>query len=145
VRAWSFGLISLALCFGVVARCLDWMRDWQDVTRVALADARDAGRFLQSTAPASLIVCDEATVEVLSELPSSRFLRAHVSTSFIPALLQLSSTQDVIVLSRAERMHEILHLGRLGYGAPDGPAEALLAVHLPLHTSTARARPQHAE
>jgi hypothetical protein len=145
VGTWSFGIISLALCFGVVVRCLDWMRDWQDVTRAALPDARHAGQFLQSTAPASLIVCDEATVEVLSGLPSSRFLRAHVGASFIPALLQLSSTRDVIVLSRAERMHEILQLGRLGYGAQDGPAEALLAVHVPVHANTARARTRQGE
>jgi hypothetical protein len=145
VGTWSFCLISLALCFGMLVRCLGSMRDWQDVTRAALADARHAGQFLQSTAPASLIVCDEATVEVLSGLPSSRFLRAHVGASFIPALRQLSATQDVIVLSRAERMHEILQLGRLGYGAPDGPAEALLAVHVPVHADTDRARPMQGE
>jgi hypothetical protein len=140
VGAWSFGIISLVLCSGVVVRCLHWMEDWQDVTRAALDDARRAGRFLQTTEPASLIVCDEAPVEVLSGLPSSRFLRARVDAGFIPELLQLSSTRDVFVVSRAERMHEVLDLGRLGYGAPDGPAEGFLAVHLPAHANTARAR-----
>jgi hypothetical protein len=145
IRAWSFGIISLSLCLGVVVRCVDWMGDWQDVTRAALGDARRAGRFLQTTAPGSLIVCDEAAVEVLSGLPSSRFLRARVGAGFIPTLLQLATTRDVFVVSRAERMHELAGLGSLRYGAPGAPAESLLAVQVPVHASSARARPVRGE
>jgi putative flippase GtrA len=126
-----FAVISGILCLITLLRLQESLLEWQTLTRNALPDARLAGRYLQTTPGASLIVCDEASVEVTSGLPSSRFVRAHVSERSIGELLRLSQARDVYVLSRAERMHELARLGEVSYGSLDTADDGFVAVHLP--------------
>jgi hypothetical protein len=106
------------------------MGEWRHVTRAALPDARAAGEFLRTTPPTSLIVCDEASVEVLSGLPSERFVRAHVAESSRAQVADLSRARDVFVVSRASRLAALQGWGSLAFGAPDAPPDAFAALHV---------------
>jgi hypothetical protein len=86
---------------------------------------------LAATPPCSVIVCDDAAVEVLSGLDASRFVRARVEPRVVPELLKLSRSRDVYVISRAAQMSAVMSLGNLAYGGSSGPTDRLVAVHVP--------------
>jgi hypothetical protein len=127
----TFALLAGCMVGSALLRLETWMGEWRDVTRAALPDARAAGQFLRTTPPASVIVCDEASVEVLSGLPSERFVRAHVAEGFRHQVAELSRGRDVFVVSRASRVAALEGWGSLAFGAPDAPSEAFVALHIP--------------
>lgn len=127
----SFALLAACLVGGTLLRLGIWTREWRDVTRTAQRDARAAGQFLRTTPPASIIVCDEASVEVLSGLPSARFVRARVGESSRTLLAELSKARDVFVVSRASRVSALDGRGALAFGALNAPGDAFVALHVP--------------
>ncbi len=127
----SFALVGVLVVVSALARLEAWMSAWRRTTETALLDSRAAGRFLAATPPCSVIVCDDAAVEVLSGLDGSRFVRSRVEPRVVPELLKLSRSRDVYVISRAHQMSAVMSLGNLAYGGASGPADRLVAVHVP--------------
>jgi hypothetical protein len=130
-----FVLLGLVALITTLVRLDAWMGVWQHTTQTALLDARAAGSFLAATPRCSVIVCDDAAVEVLSGLDSSRFVRARVEPRVVPEVLRLSRSRDVYVISRAAQMSAVMQLGNLAYGGSSGPSDRLVAVHVPIKAS----------
>jgi hypothetical protein len=126
----SFALMAACVIGSVLLHLETSMRQWREVTRNALPDARAAGQFLRTTPPSSVIVCDEASVEVLSGLDSVRFVRARVGESSRARLAELSRSRDVFVVSRASRIAALDARGSLAFGAVNGPPDAFVILHL---------------
>jgi hypothetical protein len=131
----SFALLAGYVVGGALLGLETWMGEWRQVTRTALPEARAAGQFLRTTPPGSVIVCDEASVEVLSGLASERFVRAHVAEGSRRHLAELSRGRDVFVVSRASRVGALEGWGALAFGTPDAPGEAFVALHIPARTA----------
>jgi hypothetical protein len=130
IGALCFAVLSALVCSSALLRLQVSMHDWQAVTTNALPDARLAGRYLQTTPEGSLIVCDEASVEVTSGLKSSRFVRARVNDGSIRDVRGLAQSRDVYVMTRAERLRGLTGLGDISYGSLDGPADGFAALHV---------------
>jgi hypothetical protein len=126
------GAAPVLLCAAVIASAalrLDAsLAIWSETTRTALHQTRELARFLRATPPASLIVCGDAAVEVLSELPSERFARSRLDERSAARLTEWSRSRDVYVVDRAENLGAFLHAGPVSYGAADGPPDAWLAI-----------------
>ena len=102
---------------------------WRERTAAALPDRRDAGRFLRSLPESSLILCDDAPAEVLSELPSSRFARDYLGADAVGQVRKWARSEDVVVLSSVARLSKALPLGEVVYGDP--AKEGLIGLHVP--------------
>lgn len=137
----SFALLAALVVGGTLLRLEARMREWRDVTRNALPGARAAGQFLRTTPPSSLIVCDEASVEVLSGLESARFVRLRVDESSRAEVAELSQERDVFVVGRASKMTALEGWGSLAFGAPNAPREAFVAFHVPARARQVRSGP----
>lgn len=127
----SFALLAACVVGSTLLRLEAWMREWRDVTSAALPDAQAAGQFLRATPPASLIVCDEASVEVLSGLASERFVRTHVGESTRGRIAELSQSRDVFVVSRAARVAALDGWGSMAFGAVNASRDALAVLYVP--------------
>ena len=108
---------------------------WKETTRVALASERAAGRFVASLPGSALVVCDEASVEVLSGIEAERCLRSRVRPELMPELLRRAETSDVFVVSRSERIESVTALGPVVYRSQSGTALAVLHVEGPALTA----------
>jgi hypothetical protein len=124
-------VVAGAVLTGSTLRLGSSSRAWQDATRNALPEPRALARFLRSTPASSLLVCAEASIEVLSELDRQRFLRFRLDAHTAPRLAELARARDVIVVDRAWRLQALLRAGHLSHGAVDGPPDAFVAVFLP--------------
>jgi hypothetical protein len=125
-------LLLVGLSFSTLEERLS---EWQDTTTFALGTRRAAAHFVRSLPEDALIVCDEASVEVLSQLPRTRFMRTFVSDAAAPRLLALASAREVYVLSWRTRMSKLMQLGRVVYSQEEKNGDALVAVHLALPAS----------
>lgn len=123
-----FGVLASALLLAELGYAAERLGDWLRHTEAALLDRRDAGRFLRSVPEHSLIVCDEASVEVLSGLPRARFVRPYLGHGAANMILALAARQELYVLSWAARLDDVLPLGELVYG--ERAARGLLGVHV---------------
>jgi hypothetical protein len=121
-RAGSIGLALLSLLVLVqAARELPVpLAGWRQHTASAFPEQRDAARFLRSLPESAPLWCDDAATEVLSQLPSERFVRKYLGQDAIAQLRQWHRSDEVIVLSQAERMREVLPFAELLYGDPQG-------------------------
>ena len=128
----AYVVVGLLVAGSALVRLDTWMGAWRHTTETALLDSRRAGRFVAATPRCSVIFCDDAAVEVLSGLDSSRFVRARVEPRIVPELLKLSRSRDVYVISRAAQMGAVLSLGSLAYGGSSGASDRLVAVHMPV-------------
>ena len=138
VRAVSFTLLALGtICAQQVVLGGPWDA-WKQTTRHALASERAAGRFVASLPTASLVVCDEASVEVLSGIEPERFMRSRVRPELMPELLRRAETRDVFVVSKSDRIESVTALGPVIYRSEAGTALAALHVESPARTITAR-------
>lgn len=124
----AFAATALAVLLPVLLALDARLASWQAETETALLDRRAAGRFLRSLPAGALIVCDEASVEVVSGLPAERFVRAYLGTDAEHTLRSLARTRDVYVLSWAARLRSVTHLGDVVYGPSD--RDGLLGVHI---------------
>ncbi len=126
----SFVLLALLVLGGSVERLETAMQSWQAVTVAALREQRAVGDYLSSTEPSSLIVCDDAHVEVLSGIDGSRFMRTGVGERALPAIVLLSRSRDVYMVGRAVQLAPLGQLGALSYGALDAAPDAYAVIHL---------------
>ncbi|HTV21019.1 MAG TPA: hypothetical protein VMG12_20175 [Polyangiaceae bacterium] len=126
----TFAALSACIALGAALRLHSAARDWWERTRTALAEPRAVAEFLRSTPEASLIVCDEASVEVLSGLDRSRFLRTHLDERLAPLVAEQTRSRDVFIVNRARRLGAFLHAGPARYGALDGPPDAFVAIEV---------------
>jgi hypothetical protein len=131
-------LLGAAVVASTGLRLDESLATWSETTRTALHQAREVARFLRATPPASLIVCDDAAVEVLSELPSERFARTRLDERGAARVTEWSRSRDVYIVDRARNLGAFLHAGPVSYGAVDGPPDALMAIVVragaPAHT-----------
>lgn len=136
-RAVAPAFASLSLLVGSLSlsTLTERLSEWQSATARALLERRAAAHFLRSVPGDALIVCDEASVEVLSELPRQRFMRTFINDAAAPRLLALASKRDVYVLSWRTRMSQVMQLGRVVYSREENGGDALVAVHLALPAS----------
>lgn len=128
--ALSFAALGLCVAIGALLQLQRSSRGWWEHTRTALAEPRAAAEFLRSTPESSLILCDEASVEVLSGLGRSRFVRAHLDEHLAPLAANWARSRDVLVVNRARRLGAFLHAGPVRYGALDGPQDAIVAIEV---------------
>jgi hypothetical protein len=118
-----------ALALGLELRSLELpLQRWREHTAAALPDRRAAGRFLRSLPPSSLILCDDAAAEVLSQLPSSRFARDYLGADARRRCASGRARRTCVVLSSAERLSKALPLGEVVYGDPAGTG--LIGLHV---------------
>lgn len=131
VGAMSFSLLGLG-AIGVQQAVLGGRWEaWKNTTRHALPAERAAGRFVASLPSASLVVCDEASVEVLSGIEPERVLRSRVRPELMPELLRRAETRDVFVVSKSDRTDSVAALGSIVYRSETGTALAALHVAAP--------------
>jgi hypothetical protein len=130
---------ALSVCVGASAalRLQSASAGWWELTRSALAEPRAVAEFLRSTPASSLILCDEASVEVLSGLDRSRFVRAHLGAQTASLVAEWTRSRDVFIVNRAGRLGAFLHAGPARFGDVDGPADAFVAIHLPAGAAVA--------
>jgi hypothetical protein len=126
-----FTALSLCVGAGAALRLRSALEGWWQLTRGALAEPRAVAEFLRSTPASSLILCDEASVEVLSGLDRSRFIRAHLDAQTASVVAEWTRSRDVFIVNRAGRLGAFLHAGPARYGDVDGPRDAFVAIHLP--------------
>lgn len=126
-----FTALSLCVGAGAALRLRSALEGWWQLTRGALAEPRAVAEFLRSTPASSLILCDEASVEVLSGLDRSRFIRAHLDAQAASLVAEWTRSRDVFIVNRAGRLGAFLHAGPARYGDVDGPRDAFVAIHLP--------------
>jgi hypothetical protein len=103
---------------------------WWNTTRTALQQPRAVAHFLRVTPTSSIIVCDDASVEVLSGLHPARFVRAHLDDRTASRIIEWSRTRDVYIVDRARNLGALLQAGPASYGAVDGPPDAFVAIHV---------------
>lgn len=102
---------------------------WRDATREALREPRAVAALLRATPPDALIVCGDAAIEVLSELPPGRFSRLP------PALLEaqlaeLHPARHAYIVQRTRQLGDWARAGVVVYGALDGPADAFVVMRV---------------
>lgn len=128
VHAVSFALLGLG-AIGAQQVLLGSSWDaWRQTTRYALPSERAAGEFIASLPRASLVVCDEASVEVLSGVEPGRIMRSRVRPELMPELLLRAETRDVFVVSRSDRTESVAALGPIVYRSTAGTSIAALRV-----------------
>lgn len=132
----AFAAMAACLALGAFRVLETSLGDWRRHTAFGLQQQRAAAHFLNGTPTESILVCDEASVEVLSELPTSRFVRVFVSEQAAAGMVALARACDVYVMSWRPRMAPLLPLGELVYGEAEGNDTDLVAVRL--------YRPRHA-
>jgi hypothetical protein len=129
--AWLSGAAPVLLCAAVVTdaglRLDASLATWSETTRTALLQPREVARFLRGTPAASLIVCDDAAVEVLSELPRERFVRTRPDERSA-ALAEWSRSRDVYLVGRARNLGAFSSAGPVSYGTLDGSPDAWIAI-----------------
>jgi hypothetical protein len=80
-------------------------------------------------------------VEVLSGLDPARFMRGHLDPHGVARVHELAKDQDVYVVDRARQLDAFMQAGRISFGAPGGPPDALMALHF--SAASAGLAPQH--
>jgi hypothetical protein len=126
-----FTALSLCAGTGAALRLGSASAGWWELTRRALPEPRAVAESLRGTPASSLILCDEASVEVLSGLDRSRFIRARLDAQTLSRVAEWSRSRDVFVVNRAGRLGAFLHAGPARYGDVDGPLDAFVVIHLP--------------
>jgi hypothetical protein len=128
--AGSIGLAALSLLVLVpAARELPApLAGWRQHTASAFPEQRDAARFLRGLPESAALWCDDAATEVLSQLPSERFVRKYLGQDAVAQLRQWHRSEEVVVLSQAERIREVLPFAELLYGDPQGAGLIALRV-----------------
>lgn len=121
---------ALALLLSVqAARLLPApLHAWREHTAAALPDRREAASFLRSLPESMPLWCDDAAAEVLSELPGARFVRSYLGHGALAQLRGWQATEEVIVLSLAERLRQLLPHAELLYGDAEGTGLIALRV-----------------
>src|SRR5690606_17316715 len=97
------GLLGAALADGLL-RLDTALSAWRHATRGALSEARAAAESLRRAPPEGVLIADEAAVEVLSGLPSERFLRATLGPDLAARLPELARSGPVFIAGRSERL-----------------------------------------
>jgi len=123
----AFGALA---AWGALARLEGGLAPWSVATRSALPEVRRLAEFLQALPGAALVVCDDAVVEVLSELEPARFVRTRPDARFETRLRELAASGDVYIVSRVRQLHGYVPAGRVSYGELDGPPEAFVAIRV---------------
>lgn len=121
-------LLGSALIISAALRLDETLPIWAERTRMALEQPRALARFLRGTPAASLIVCDDAAVEVLSELPGERFARERFDERSATRIAEWSRSRDVYIVDRARNLGALMHGGPVSYGDVDGPPDAMIAI-----------------
>src|SRR4029453_18854088 len=110
-------LLCVALAFGVGRRLDDSLSLWWNTTQSALRPEREMATFLRSTPQSALIVCAEASVEVLSGLSATRFVRAHGAALDPARVEEWSRSRDVYIVDRVHRLGPFSHAGPASLGS----------------------------
>jgi hypothetical protein len=126
----AFAALSLVLLVQASRELPALLSAWRQHTAAALPERRDAARFLRGVPEGTPLWCDDAAAEVLSQLPSERFVRKYLGQDALAQLRQWQRSDEVIVLSQAERLREVLPFAELLYGDPQGTGLLGLRVRL---------------
>lgn len=132
-----FAALSLCVGIGAAQRLRSSFSGWWEQTQSALAEPRALAELLRGAPASSLIVCDDASVEVLSGLPRSRFIRGPLDARMASLVGEWTRSRDVIIVSRAGHLGAFLHAGPVRFGDADGPLDAFVAIQLPAGTTLA--------
>jgi hypothetical protein len=124
-------ILCAALAIGVGRQLEGSLSIWWNTTRTALREPREVARFLRFTPESSLIVCDDAMVEVLSGLPSVRFVRARLEAQTPSQVVEWARARDVYIVNRARNLGAFSDVGPPSYGTLDGPPDAFVAIRVP--------------
>lgn len=130
-RGAAFALLGLCVVAGSALRLRSTLPGWWELTETRLRAPRQVAEFLRGTPASSLIVCNQASVEVLSELDPTRFVHAPLDAHTADRVREWSRSRDVFIVGRARRLGAFSHVGAASYGALDGPADAFVAIHVP--------------
>lgn len=129
-RSGGVALSALVLLLGVqAARLLPApFHAWRQHTAAALPDRREAAAFLRGLPLDTPVWCDDAAAEVLSQLPRERFVRTYLGQDALAQLRRWQATDEIVVLSQAERLRGVLPFAEPLYGDPGGPGLLALRV-----------------
>ncbi len=125
-RAWPrsgapvFAGLALLLVVQAVRLLPAPLAGWREHTAHALPEQRAAASFLRGLPASAQLWCDDAATEVLSQLPRQRFVRRYLGHGALAQLRGWQRSEEVIVLSQAGRIRELLPHAELLYGTPDG-------------------------
>jgi hypothetical protein len=125
-----FAVLGALVAWGALARLERGLGAWSGATRAALPEVRRVAEFLQELPGAALLVCDDAAVEVMSELAPARFVRTRPDARFDARLRELAADRAVYVVSRGRQLHGYVPAGRVSYGELDGPPDAFVVIHV---------------
>jgi hypothetical protein len=126
VAALLCGLVAMG-----IARRLEYSLSlWWNTTRGSHEQALQVAAFLRVTPASSLIVCDDASLEVLSGLDPARFVRARLDEQTAMSVAEWSRSRDVYIVDRLRDLGAFLHAGPARYGALDGPPDAFVAIQV---------------
>ena len=124
-----FAGFGALVAWAALARLERGLGEWSGATRAALPEVRRLAEFLQELPGTALVVCDDAVVEVMSELAPARFVRTRPDAHFEARLRELAADRDVYVVSRVRQLHGYVPAGRVSYGELGGPPDAFVAIH----------------
>lgn len=125
-----FAALGLCVTGDAALRLGSSSAGWRELTRTALPEPRAVAEFLRGTPASSWVVCDDASVEVLSGLERSRFIRARLDDRLSPRLIEWTRSRDVFIVSRASRLGAFAHSGPVSYGRVDGPPDAYVVIQV---------------
>jgi hypothetical protein len=117
--ALAFAALALLLSTQLARHLPAPLASWQRHTAAALPEHREAARFLRSLPQDTQLWCDDAAAEVLSQLPAERFVRKYLGHDALAQLRQWQS-EEVVVLSQAQRLQGVLPFAQLLHGNPVG-------------------------
>jgi hypothetical protein len=126
-----FVALALVIVASSVVRLDTARASWWTATTEALREPLGVAAFLRETPATSLIVCDNASVEVLSGLDRARFVRTHLDAGTVARVEEWSRSRDVYIVNRARHLRVFLHTGVASYGTLDGNPDALAVVTRP--------------
>lgn len=124
----ALSVLVLLLCIQAARLLPATLQAWREHTAAALPDRREAASFLRSVPQDVVLWCDDAAAEVLSQLPRQRFVRKYLGHDALAQLRRWHATDELIVLSLAERLRGVLPHAELRYGDPGGAGLIALRV-----------------
>lgn len=132
---WPFLILSAGALVWVSLGLSIWMGHWRGAIVGGYRDRLEVAAFLRSLPDDPLIFCDEATVEVLSGLDRTRFVRRSIDRPAVRArILEQASAQTTFVASWLGKLEPLREHGTIVFrpaGAPAGEGLAVLRIEPP--------------
>lgn len=126
------GVLALAAVASAGVNLYIWMGHWRGSIANGYPDRRAVAAYLRDLPPEQLLFCDEATVEVITELPRGRFERRNIDRKDVRAKLRATTQEqrEVHVASWAGKLTRLQkdQGGEIVFRAPGASETSGMAV-----------------